>query len=57
MLSLCYVQRFDYLFHTLFPSPSILQHYTKFNIHSIVTLEKLFDAESFVGSISHLVCR
>ncbi len=56
MLSLCYAQCLDYLLHTLFPSPSILQHYTKFDIHTIVTLEKLFDAESFDGSISHLVC-
>ncbi len=57
MLSSCYSQCFNYLLRTLFPSPSILQHYTKFNIHTIVTLEKLFDVKSFDGSISHLICR
>jgi len=56
MLSLCYAQHLDYLLHILFPSPSILQHYIKFDIHIIYTLENLFDAESFDGSISHLVC-
>jgi hypothetical protein len=56
MLSLCYVQCLDYLLHSLFPSPNILQHYTKFDIHTIVTLEKLFDAKYFDGFINHLVC-
>jgi hypothetical protein len=38
----------------MFPSPSILQHYAKFNIRTLITLEKLFGARSFGGSIDHL---
>ncbi len=41
----------------MFPSPCILQHYDKFNICTIVTLEKLLGVGSFGGSISHLVHR
>jgi len=40
----------------MFPSPTILQHYVKFNICTIAMLEKLFGAESLVSSIGHLVC-
>jgi hypothetical protein len=29
------------------PFPCILQHYAEFDIHTIVTLEKLFGATSF----------
>jgi hypothetical protein len=38
----------------MFPSLSILQHYIKFDIRTIVMLEKLFDATSFGGCIGHL---
>ncbi len=41
----------------MFPSPNILQHYVKFDIHTIATLEKLFGARSFGGSIGHLIHR
>jgi hypothetical protein len=39
---------------TLFPFLGILQHYTKFNIHTITTLDKLFGAGSFGGFIDQL---
>jgi hypothetical protein len=55
MLSLCYAQRLGYFFRTMFSSPNILQHYAKFDIHTIVMLEKLLGAGSFGGSIGHLV--
>jgi hypothetical protein len=38
----------------MFTSPNILQHYTKFDIHSIITLEKLLGVGSFGGFIGHL---
>jgi hypothetical protein len=38
----------------MFPFLGILQHYAKFNIHTMVTLEKLLGARSFGGSIGHL---
>jgi hypothetical protein len=38
----------------MFPSLGILQHYAKFNIHTMATLEKLLGVRSFGGSISHL---
>jgi hypothetical protein len=40
----------------MFPSLNILQHYVEFDIHSIISLEKLFDVRSFGGFIGHLVC-
>ncbi len=55
MLSLCYTQRSGYLLHTMFPSLNILQYYAKFDTHTIATLEKLFSARSFGGSIGLLV--
>jgi hypothetical protein len=39
----------------MFPSLGILHHYVKFNIHTIVTLEKLLIVGSFDGFIGHLV--
>jgi hypothetical protein len=50
MLSLCYAQHSGYLFHTMFSSP-------KFDIYTIVTLDKLLGARSFGGSIGHPACR
>jgi hypothetical protein len=38
----------------MFPSPGILQHYTKFDICNIITLDKLLGEISFGGFISHL---
>jgi hypothetical protein len=38
----------------VFPSPSILQHYTKFDTRTIVILEKLLGVRSFGGFIDHL---
>jgi len=40
----------------MFLSLCILQHYIEFDTHTIVSLEKLFDARFFGGSIGHLVC-
>jgi hypothetical protein len=38
----------------MFPFPHILQHYTKFDTHTIIMLEILFGVGSFGGSINHL---
>jgi hypothetical protein len=38
----------------VFPSLGILQHYIKFDICTIATLEKLFGVGSFSNLISHL---
>jgi hypothetical protein len=40
----------------LFSSPNIVQHYVKFNLHTIVTLEKLLGTRSFGTIMDHLVC-
>jgi hypothetical protein len=53
MLSLCYAQHPSYLFHIVFSSLNILQHYVDFDIRTIVTL--VFGTRSFDGSISYLV--
>jgi len=53
-LLLCYSQQPSYLLGTMFPSLSILQHFAKFNICTIVTLEKLLGVGFFGGSIGHL---
>jgi hypothetical protein len=37
----------------MFPSPSILYHYTKFNICTIAMVEKLLGMGSFGGFIGH----
>jgi hypothetical protein len=37
----------------MFPSLGILQHYARFESHTIVMLEKLFGARSFGGFINH----
>jgi hypothetical protein len=37
MLLLCYAQCLGYLLCTMFPSLGIMQHYIKFNIHTIVS--------------------
>jgi hypothetical protein len=41
----------------MFPFACILQHYVKFDIHTIVMLEKLLGVGSFNCSIGHLVHR
>jgi hypothetical protein len=40
----------------VFSSPNIIQHYVKFNLHTIVTLEKLLGMGSFGTIMDHLVC-
>jgi hypothetical protein len=57
MLLLCYAQCPSYLLCTMFPSLGILQHYTKFNIHTIVMLENLSGARSFGGFNNHIIHR
>jgi len=42
---------------TAFSSPNIVQHYVKFDLHTIVTLEKLLNTRSFSTIIDHLVFR
>jgi hypothetical protein len=41
MLLFCYAKWLIYLQHIIFPSLSILQHYTKFDACTIAMLEKL----------------
>ncbi len=53
MFLLCHAEHLSNLFHTMFPFLGILQHYIEFNIHTIVTLEKLFGVGSFSGFIDH----
>jgi hypothetical protein len=55
MLSLYYTQHLGYLLHKMFQSLCILQHYTKFDTHTITSLEKLFGAGSSSDYINHLI--
>jgi hypothetical protein len=41
MFSFCYAQHPCYLLFTTFLSPSVLQHYAKFDLRTMVMLEKL----------------
>jgi hypothetical protein len=41
----------------MFLFPCVLQHYVKFNIHTIATLEKILGMGFFGGFIGHLVYR
>jgi hypothetical protein len=54
MLSFCYAQRPNYLHRIVFPSPCILQHYTKFDVHTIVMSKKLLGSRSFGTTMGHL---
>jgi hypothetical protein len=54
MFSFCYAQWPSYLQCIIFPSPSILQCYTKFNVRTIAMLEKLLKSRSFGTTVSHL---
>jgi hypothetical protein len=54
MLSFCYAQWPNYLHHTIFPSPSILQRYTKFDACTITMLEKILGLGSFGTIVGHL---
>jgi len=56
MFSLCYAQRPNFLQYIVFPSLVILQRYTKFDVHSIVMLEKQLGSRSFGTIVGHLVC-
>jgi hypothetical protein len=55
MFLLCYAQCLSYLLGTMFPSLIILQHYVKFDIRIIITLEKLLGVGTLGGSIGHLI--
>jgi hypothetical protein len=52
MFSLCYAYELGYLLHVSFPSPSILQDYIEFDLHTIIRLENLFGVISFGGFVS-----
>jgi hypothetical protein len=54
MFLLCYTQHLGYLFHIMFPFPSILQLYIEFDTCTIITLEKLLNARFFGGFINRL---
>jgi hypothetical protein len=54
MLSLCYTQRLGYLQCIVFPSIGILQHYTKFDVRTIVMLDKLLGSKCFGTIMGHL---
>jgi hypothetical protein len=54
MFLLHYAQCSNYLFCTVFPSPYILQHYVEFDIHTIVTIEKLLGEIFFGGFTDHI---
>ncbi len=54
MFSLCYAQCLSYLFHIMFPSPSILQHDDESDTHTIVTVEKLLRMGFCGGYVDHL---
>jgi hypothetical protein len=56
MFLLCYAQCLIYLLLIVFPFLDILQHYAKFNIRTIITLEKLLGGGSFSSSICRLAC-
>jgi hypothetical protein len=44
------------MMRTVFSSPNIVQHYVKFNLSTIVALEKLLGTRSFNIIMDHLVC-
>jgi hypothetical protein len=54
MLSLCYAQCPSYLLHIIFLFLGLLQHYAKYDAHTIVTLEKLLGVGSFGTIVGHL---
>jgi succinate dehydrogenase/fumarate reductase-like Fe-S protein len=55
MCSFCYAQCPSYLLPTIFMSPCILQHCTKFDSCTMATLKKLFIIGSFDIMAGHLV--
>jgi hypothetical protein len=55
VFSFCYAQWPNYLQCIIFPSLSILQHYIKFDVCTIIMLEKLLWSRSFGTIVSHLV--
>jgi len=54
MLSLCYAQCPSYLLHIIFLFSGIWQHYTEYDSHTIITLEKLLGVGSFGTIVGHL---
>jgi hypothetical protein len=57
MFSFCYAQWPNYLQCIVFPSPGILQHYTKFDACTIVIFKKLLGSASFGTTMGHLAHR
>ncbi len=56
MLSFCSTQQPTYLQCIVFPSQGSLQHYTEFDVHAIVMLEKILGSKSFGTTMGHLAC-
>jgi hypothetical protein len=56
MLPFCYAQHLNYLLCTIFLFPNILQHYVRFDLCTIVTLEKLLGIGSFDNIVGNLAC-
>jgi hypothetical protein len=56
MFSLYYAQHSSYIFFIIFPFLSILQHYTKFDSHTMAMLEELLSVKSLDIMVGHLVC-
>jgi hypothetical protein len=44
------------MMHLVFSSPNIVQHYVKFDLCTIATLEKILHTRSFNTILDHLVC-
>jgi hypothetical protein len=56
MFSFFYAQQLNYSKHIIFPSWGILQHYAKFDGHTITMLKKLLGSKSFSTTMGHLAC-
>jgi hypothetical protein len=55
LFSFCYAQHLSYLLCIVFMFLGILWYYVKFNLHTIVMLEKLLGSRSFGIMMGHLV--
>jgi hypothetical protein len=53
MFLFCYAQWPNYLQHVVFPSPSILQRYIEFHVHTIAMSKKLLKYGSFGTIVGH----
>jgi len=54
IFSFCYARCLGNLLHIIFSSPSMLQHYAKFDLHTMNTLERLLGVGSFSIMVGHL---